>query len=333
MSLPVVPFEKMEGLGNDFIVVDLRGPRDRNDAESGSSAPHWLDDAAVIRALCDRHRGIGADGVLAILPAPPASPAAARMRVRNADGSEAEMCGNGLRCVARFLAEHDLADPGRAGQLARARDFPVETGAGRLRCVLHGEPGAPGATVEIAMGAPRLRRREIPIRGEPESLCIEEPIRLADGGSLRLTAVSMGNPHAVCFVDGELATPERSDLHALAARLGPELEHLPLFPQRTNVELVRPAAGSDGDGVFMTVVWERGCGLTLACGTGACAVAVAACRTGRAAYGRWLTVVLPGGPLQIRVLPDESDVLLRGPARPVFRGEVDLAALLKPSGV
>jgi diaminopimelate epimerase len=178
--------------------------------------------------------------------------------------------------------------------------------------------------VEIAMGAPRLRRREIPMRGEPESLCIEEPLAegpLLGDRPLRLTAVSMGNPHAVCFLDG---APELSALKALAARLGPELEHLPLFPQRTNVELVRP----DGDGVLTTVVWERGCGLTLACGTGACAVAVAACRTGRAAYGRWLTVVLPGGPLQISVLPDESDVLLRGPARPVFRGEVDLLTLL-----
>ncbi|MFO0573562.1 MAG: diaminopimelate epimerase [Polyangia bacterium] len=332
MSLPVVPFAKMEGLGNDFIVVDLRDlpdPRGPHDTESGSAAPPWLDDDAVIRALCDRHRGIGADGVLAILPAPAGSPAAARMRVRNADGSEAEMCGNGLRCVARFLVDHDRGEPGRAGPLARARDFLVETGAGRLRCVLHGEPGGPDDSVEIAMGAPRLRRREIPMRGEPESLCIAQPLQLADGSSLVLTAVSMGNPHAVCFVDGEPAAHERSDLHALAARLGPEVERLPLFPQRTNVELVRPA----GDGVFSTVVWERGCGLTLACGTGACAVAVAACRTGRAAYGRWLTVVLPGGPLQIHVRPDESDVLLRGPARPVFRGEVDLAALPKASTV
>ena len=139
----------------------------------------------------------------------------------------------------------------------------------------------------------------------------------------------MGDDLEVLGWHDEPAAPEPSDLHALAARLGPELEQLPLFPQRTNVELVRPA----GDGVLTTVVWERGCGLTLACGTGACAVAVAACRTGRAAYGLWLTVVLPGGPLKIRVLPDESDVLLRGPARPVYRGEVDLAALSEASGV
>jgi diaminopimelate epimerase len=303
----------MEGLGNDFIVVDLRG----------QPAPAWLDDAALIRALCDRHRGIGADGVLAILD-PTSASAEARMRVRNADGSEAEMCGNGLRCVARFLVDrgrggHGLASPQPVG-------FLVETGAGLLRCVLHPEPGR---LVEIAMGAPRLHRRDIPMAGDPESLCIEEalpPGSLAEDPRLRLTAVSMGNPHAVCFLDGA----ERKGplpLQALAGRLGPQIERLPLFPQRANVEFVVADPVAPGEpAAFTVVVWERGCGLTLACGTGACAVAVAAVRTGRAAVGRWLRITLPGGPLEICVLPGERDVLLRGPARSVFRGEIDLAA-------
>lgn len=311
MSLPVLPFEKMEGLGNHFIVVDLRG----------QPAPAWLDDAALIRALCDRHRGIGADGVLAILD-PASATAEARMRVRNADGSEAEMCGNGLRCVARFLV--DRARGGRRLASPQPVGFLVETGAGLLRCVLHPEPGR---LVEIAMGAPRLRRRDIPMAGDPETLCIEEPLppgSLADEQPLRLTAVSMGNPHAVCFLDGA-ARP--GQLYELASLLGPQIERLALFPQRTNVEFVAADPVTPGEpSAFSVVVWERGCGLTQACGTGACAVAVAAVRTGRAAVGRWLRITLPGGPLEICVLPGERDVLLRGPARSVFRGEIDLAA-------
>lgn len=314
MSLPVLSFEKMEGLGNDFIVVDLRG----------RPQPLWLDDAALIRALCDRHRGIGADGVLAILE-PTGGTAEARMRVRNADGSEAEMCGNGLRCVARFLVER--ASAGRGLASPQPVSFLVETGAGLLRCVLHPEPGR---LVEIAMGAPRLRRRDIPMAGDPETLCIEEPLppgSLVDGPPLRLTAVSMGNPHAVCFLDG---TTRPGQLDELAGLLGPKLERLPLFPQRTNVEFVVADPVAPGaPAAFTVVVWERGCGLTLACGTGACAVAVAAVRTGRAAVGRWLRITLPGGPLEICVLAGERDVLLRGPARSVFRGQIDLADLAR----
>lgn len=302
----------MEGLGNDFLVVDLRRV----------PAPAWLDQPAVIRHLCDRHLGVGADGVLAVLPARPGVDAAARMRVLNADGSEAQMCGNGLRCVAKYLFEQDpalAARPPASVVSSAAPAIAIETVAGVLRCQLHLDPSAPPSPwaewdIEVAMGPPRLQRAAIPMLGPEAALCLDEPLELA-GETVRITAVSMGNPHAVIFAPPQV---RGADLRALAQRLGPRLEHHPLFPQRTNVELCHRRAGDD----YEIVVWERGCGLTRACGTGACAVAVAACRLGLAPADRWLKVELPGGALQIRVLPGEQDVLMRGPARSVFQGQV-----------
>ncbi len=290
-------FIKMEGLGNDFIVIDLRTV----------AAPDWLNDSAAIRRLCDRHRGIGADGVLAILPPRPGALAIARMRVLNADGSEAEMCGNGLRCVAKYLFEQSRATP----------TFDVETGAGILRCEIHLAPGSPRNTdgemdIEIAMGPPQLLRGAIPMAGPPNKPCLYEPVMI-DGEELRLNAVSMGNPHIVIFT-----TVSGADLVALAQRFGPQVEQHRLFPQRTNVELCYRRAADD----YEVVVWERGCGITQACGTGACAVAVAACRLGLATPDHWLRIELPGGALQVRVLPGDQDVRLRGPARSVFSGQL-----------
>lgn len=258
-------FSKYEGLGNDFVIVD---------------APEPSLDADAARRLCDRHRGIGADGVLVVLP--PRDPrATARMLVLNADGSRPEMCGNGLRCVARHLL-----------RTARASDtFLVETDAGLRRC----EAAEGGATIRFDAGQGQLLGH-----------------RTLDHGGLRLefALVSMGNPHAVTF-DAPL------DARLLDA-LAPPFSAT--FPEGTNVELASARSADQLD----VLVWERGVGRTLACGTGAAAVAVAAVAAGRAAAGAELVVHLPGGPLALVVAAD-SRVRAAGPARHVFDGETSLA--------
>jgi diaminopimelate epimerase len=283
-------FAKYHGLGNDFIVVDLR-------AAAGEVAS-TIQDPDVVRRVCDRQFGVGGDGVLAILP--PVTPGAdARMRVLNADGSEAEMCGNGIRCVVKELHER--------GGIAK-REMTIDTGAGRLVCELAGDG------VTVAMGRPRLERGEIGMTGPGRERCVDQPI----GDGLRATAVSMGNPHAVIFVDDA-----RADLRALAESIGPTLEHHAWFPQRTNVEFVRARGRDELD----VVVWERGCGITLACGTGACATVAAAIVNGLADEDRDVRVNLLGGTLSIRVLPGMTDVLMHGPAAHVFDGELEPRAI------
>jgi diaminopimelate epimerase len=295
-------FGKYHGLGNDFLVVDLRGERPEPSPE----------DPALVRGLCDRRFGVGGDGVLAVLP-PATEGAHARMRVLNADGGEAEMCGNGLRCVARYLVERDRLD---------VRRLTIDTGAGPLTCELSGDGGDIDA-VTVDMGRPRLRRDEIPMTGPGDQRCISVPLPVL-GRELALTAVSMGNPHAVAFVDE--GGPE---LRRLAETIGPAIETHVWFPRRTNVELARV----HGPREIELVVWERGCGITLACGTGACATAVAACLNGLAEPDVEITVRLLGGELAVRVLPDYRSVLMRGPAVHVFDAEVDLAALDGRSGI
>jgi diaminopimelate epimerase len=284
-------FAKYHGLGNDFLVVDLRAvpPADAAAAQ----------DPAAVRALCDRQFGVGGDGVLAILHADGAD---ARMRVLNADGSEAEMCGNGLRCVVRELYDR--------GGITKP-ELSIETGAGRLVC----EVGPDFVTV--SMGAPRLLRREIPMTGPGEERCLEHPLELAAQPTRAVTCVSMGNPHAITFVGS------REEAEHLARTVGPFIEHHAWFPQRTNAEFayVRDPRTID------LVVWERGCGITLACGTGACATVVAAVVTGRCDEGAPVEVHLPGGTLSIRVLPELANVRMRGPAVHVFDGELDLRRL------
>lgn len=293
-----LPFTKVEGIGNDFVVVDLRPGRPG--ARAGGPS---VEDPAVVRAVCDRHLGVGADGVLAILPSATAD---ARMRVLNADGSEAEMCGNGIRCVAKVL--HDT-DP----ELRRPR-LRIETGAGVLECDISARDGR-AEEVTVEMGRPRLSRDEIPLAPAGAGRAVREAIT-AGGRTFRFTAVSMGNPHAVIF-------GEEGDLRQLAETFGPALEVADRFPKRTNVELARLR----GDEIDL-VVWERGCGITLACGTGACATVVAACLEERLAPGRATAVHLPGGTLGITVAEDYSGVRMRGPARAVFEATIDLAALL-----
>ncbi len=298
--MATVRFAKLHGLGNDFLVVDTR--------DHDATAAAQVQEPEVVRWLCDRQFGIGGDGVLALL-APTTPGAVATMRVLNADGSEAEMCGNGIRCVAKFLRDRD---PSLGDRLV------IDTGAGPLPCEVWVADGEVDS-VTVGMGRPRVTRAEIPMLPDAmaDDRCVDRPIAIDGDKSAterHVTAVSMGNPHAVIFVDDAAAARH------LAATLGPALERHPSFPNKTNAEFAA-MTGSDAIELF---VWERGCGLTLACGTGACATAVAACLTGRAQPGVELTVRLPGGALGITVAADYGSVAMRGPARLSFRGEVDL---------
>lgn len=304
-----IPFAKVQGLGNDFVVIDLRDGQVARDLTPSPLDPE------VVRAICDRHFGVGADGVLGILPSARGD---ARMRVMNSDGSEAEMCGNGLRCVAKVLYETDAN--------LRRPALRIETGAGLLECGIDAQSGR-ASTISVAMGKPRLTRGEIPMTGPPGERAVREPIE-AKGRSFLFTAVSMGNPHAIIFIDDE-----REDLRALAETYGPTIETSPTFPRRTNVEFARVRRNGVG-GEIDLVVWERGAGLTLACGTGACATAVAAWLEGRLGAEREVPVHLPGGTLYITVpleggasAPTASGVLMRGPAVTVFEAQLDPAAL------
>ncbi len=305
-----IPFAKVEGLGNDFIVVDLRPGR------PGAGASPSPVDPEVARGLCDRHFGIGADGVLAILPGVTGD---ARMRVINADGSEAEMCGNGIRCVTKVLYEGDEA--------MRRPVLRIDTGAGLLDCAVETDAqNGRVRTVAVQMGRPRLLRAEIPMTGPAGERAVQTDLRAGDR-TFTLTGVSMGNPHAVIFLDDTTA-----DLRALAETYGPGIEVDPTFPRRTNVEFARVRQSAAGSTEIDVVVWERGVGITLACGTGACATAVAACLEGRARAGVEIPVHLPGGTLGITVAGETdgmetrlTGVRMRGPAETVFEAEVDTA--------
>ncbi|MFM7113244.1 MAG: diaminopimelate epimerase [Planctomycetota bacterium] len=273
-------FIKMHGIGNDYVYVDC------------VRQPVPADPAALARQVSDRHFGIGGDGLILVCPSDKGD---ARMRMFNADGSESEMCGNGVRCVAKLVYDHGIA---RKPRLA------IETGRGVLTLDLHLKAGlVDGVTVD--MGEPILDAASIPttLTGTPPTeVLLESPL-----GVLRATCVSMGNPHAVVFVD------EITD--ALVHQAGPVLERHPAFPRRANIEFVKVLSRS----AFQMRVWERGSGETLACGTGACAVAVAGAithRLDRACEGRLL-----GGNLQLEWSRETNHVLMTGPATEVFVGE------------
>ena len=278
--MPTLPFAKLHGTANDFIYVDAR-------------AGFPGDPAAIARRLCDRRRGIGADGLILLLPSTEAD---GRMVIYNADGSRAEMCGNGIRGLAKFVYERGLLPK---------NPLTVETDAGVKALELHLDGGRV-ARVTVDMGMPEWRGREIPVDADGEVL--DRPL-VVDGRTWSVTCVSMGNPHCVVFVDDVAGLPLET--------LGPRFEHHPFFPRRVNTEFVHV----DGRERLTMRVWERGSGETMACGTGACAVGVAAARTGRSA--RRVTVTLPGGPLEIDWRSDDR-VLMTGDAVAVFDGQVEV---------
>lgn len=265
-------FFKYHGTGNDFILI-----------EAPHGRPSWLDEKAI-RLLCHRRFGIGADGILLIEKG---KEAPYFMRILNSDGSEAEMCGNGIRCVAAHLTSDETA-----------REITIETLAGLKRCRVERKGPHNMAFVTVSLGRP-----EVSGDGAPKALLAN-----ALGRDFQGFKISMGNPHFVIF--------EWMD-EASAARFGEALSRHPLFPNQANIEFVEVLE----EGSLRLRVFERGCGLTMACGTGAAAAAVASVLTGKAKAGERLAAFLPGGTLYLTVLDDLSDVLLEGPAVCVFRGE------------
>ena len=273
-------FTKWQGCGNDFVLVN--GFSERLDEE---------DLGALAQKICDRHYGIGADGLILVLPSKAAD---FRMRILNADGSEAEMCGNGIRCFAGVVHDEGLSDK---------EEFTVETGAGILVPRLQLADGKLQG-VRVDMGEPTLAGDRIPVLGFGAAHVVEQPID-ASGEKLSMTCVSMGNPHCVIFVEDAEAVP--------IEKLGPLLERHEAFPKKTNVEF---AAVLDASHIRMRV-WERGAAVTLACGTGSCATLVAAALTGRTE--RAAEMQLDGGRLQIEWAED-NHVYMTGPAEKVFAG-------------
>lgn len=274
-------FAKVEGLANDFIIT--------GDTLSDAGLLPAVKQAA--RALCDRRRGIGADGVLCVVPS---SAADFGMRVFNADGSEAEMCGNGVRCFALYLKNTKLWDGPR---------LTVETAAGIIRTSFE------GSQVRVDMGPPVLDAARIPV-AKTSGEAIGEKIAV-DKKEFTVTAVSMGNPHAVVYAD------ELTD--ELVLTFGKKLESHPFFPRKANIEFVKVLANDE----IRMRVYERGCGETLACGTGACASVVSGVLNGL--HGTMVTVHLLGGDLLVEWSGDrKSPVYLTGPARWVYEGEIAL---------
>jgi diaminopimelate epimerase len=273
-------FTKMHGIGNDYVYLST----------FDQDAP--ADPAGLAVAVSDRHCGIGGDGLILIMPSGRAD---ARMRMFNADGSEGEMCGNGIRCVAKYLYDHGLV---------RKERVTIETARGDLTLDLEVD-GSNVRRVRVNMGVPIFDPARIPtlLPGKPP---IDALIQV-EGRDFTLTAVSMGNPHAVTYVDDAGAFPLET--------LGPRIETHEAFPRRVNVHVVEVMGPSE---VRMRT-WERGSGITLACGTGACAVCVAGVLTGRS--GRTILAHLPGGDLEVEWPDDHSPVFMTGPATEVFSGE------------
>jgi len=274
-----IRFTKMHGLGNDFVVLDaVRG--------------HFVPNAAQARFLADRHFGVGCDQIL-VVQRPSRPDVDFRYRIFNADGSEVEQCGNGARCFARFVADSHLSEK---------REIRVETKSGIIAPRLEDD-----GSVTVDMGVPRFAPDEIPFVSDSDAA--EQPLDV-NGRSLSISAVSMGNPHAVFFVSDVTTVP--------LADIGPLIEHHPVFPRRTNVEFAQVLNRAR---VRMRV-WERGAGVTLACGTGACAMVVAGILN--TLLDPIVQVQLDGGELTIRWTDTASPVWMTGPAVEVFNGTIAL---------
>jgi diaminopimelate epimerase len=273
-------FTKMHGCGNDYVYVDC------------ITHPAPRDPVGLSKKISDRHFGIGSDGLILICPSERAD---VRMRMFNADGSESEMCGNGIRCVAKYAHDHGLA---------RKPQLTIETGRGILSLELE-TAGGLVKQVRVDMGEPIVEADKIPttLPGNPP---VDVPITAGER-TLRVTCVSMGNPHCVTFVD------EITD--ALVHGIGPKVENHAAFPRRVNTEFVRVVKPDEA----VMRVWERGSGETLACGTGACAVAVAGVLTGK--LQRKVLIHLVGGDLQLHWSEKDNHVYMTGPAVEVFSGD------------
>lgn len=276
-------FTKMHGAGNDYVYIDCLKQRIENPSQ-------------VAIAVSNRHFGIGSDGLILILPS---NKAELRMQMFNADGSEAEMCGNGIRCVAKYAWDHGLVD---------RLEIEVETGAGILPLQMHKGKDGKIEKVRVNMGRPRLCRADLPMTGDPEADAMGITIE-AGGQTFKAWCLSMGNPHCVIFVDDCENFP--------VSEIGPLIENHPLFPRRTNVEFVSIISESE----LRQRTWERGAGETLACGTGASAVIVAAALSGRS--GRKIKNHLSGGLLELEWAEDDC-IYLTGPATEVFTGDYPL---------
>lgn len=278
-------FVKSHGCGNDYVYVNCLEETVRNPG-------------AVARYISDRHFGVGSDGLILIAPSRKAD---FRMEMYNADGSEGGMCGNGIRCLAKYVYDHGLTDRTR---------ICVETKAG-VRQLFLTVKDRKVTGVKVNMGAPILEADRIPVLSEHRTV-IGEPVSVG-GRDYRITCVSMGNPHAVTFVE---------DIAALnLEKTGPLFEHHRMFPQRVNTEFVQLTGG---DEIFARV-WERGAGETLACGTGACACAAACVLNGYTKER--VTVHLPGGDLEIFYDRNHDTIWMDGPAVEVFDGKIDLSAV------
>jgi diaminopimelate epimerase len=274
-------FTKMHGLGNDFIIVN-----------GETTLPSGVDQTAI--ELCNRYFGIGADGLVFILPSEQAD---YMMRIINSDGSEAEQCGNAIRCVSKYVYDHGMIDK---------TEITIETiGAGVQKVQLHVQDGKV-ATVRVDMGEPVLKGLDVPTTIDRNPV-IDYPLEV-DGQQFRFTAVSMGNPHCVIYVEDAV----NFDL----ATWGPKLEKHPMFPKKINVEFVTVKSRDFTD----MRVWERGAGPTLACGTGACATLVSSVMNGYT--DRQATVSLKGGDLFIEWNEADNHVYMTGPAAEVFKGSL-----------
>lgn len=276
----VVQFTKVQGLGNDFVIVN--------------GLDQQINDyAAAARTICDRHFGVGADGLVVVLPSETAD---FRMRIFNSDGSEAEMCGNVTRCFAKYVYEHGLTVKTR---------ITIETLAGIIVPELQFDDAGKVFAIRVDMGVPRLERAQIPMQGPEHDQVVNEALAVA-GDVCHVTCVSMGNPHCVIFVE---------DIkHVQLAKIGPQIETHPVFPRKTNVEFIQVLNERE----MIMRVWERGAGVTLACGTGSCAALAAAVlnrKTGRAA-----TIHLDGGDLYLEWDAATGHIFKTGPAEEVFTG-------------
>ncbi|ADL43164.1 diaminopimelate epimerase [Caldicellulosiruptor obsidiansis OB47] len=273
-------FSKMHGLGNDFIVIDARGKED-------------IDYNLLAKKMCHRHIGVGADGILLVLDSKLAD---IRMRIINSDGSEAEMCGNGIRCFSKYVFERGIVKKDK---------FKVETLAGIIEPQLILNDYGLVEKVRVNMGKPSFKRKDIPMQGDPESDAINTSIEV-EGKEYKITSLLMGVPHTVLFVDDV----EKVDIYTL----GPKIEKHEVFPRKTNVNFVQVIDKNN----IKVRTWERGAGATFACGTGSCASVIASNLNGFTE--KKVNVHLYFGMLEIE-WQDDGTVFMTGPAEEVFVGE------------